>query len=472
MGMWSRKPVHQSTTDSLEGPVQLHRHLGAFQLIMLGIGCIVGAGLFSITGIAAADNAGPGIILSFVISAIGCAFAGLCYSELAAMIPVAGSAYTFAYAALGEFIAWMIGWTLILEYAIGAAAVSISWSGYVVSLLEGIGVHLPPEVAASSWQLDGGSINIPALFIIAAVTGILMMGIRESAFINSIMVVIKLSVVVVFICLGAFYIKPENYTPFIPENTGSFGSFGWSGVLRASGVLFFAYIGFDAVSTASQEAVRPQRSVPIGILGSLAICTVIYILFSFVMVGLVHYSDLDVAAPVAVAINHTPYPWLQGLIKLAILTGLTSVMLVTLLGQSRIFYAMALDGLLPKAFSALHPKYRTPWFSNLIVMGFTGLIGAFVPIKVLGHITSIGTLLAFSIVCAGVLVLRYKEPDIHRPFKVPFVPYFPLMGIFVCGLMMFSLNLETWIRLLIWLILGASVYFLYGRRHSLQYDGS
>ena len=432
MGLWTRKSIKELEATSEEGPHKLNRTLGSLNLITLGIGCIIGAGLFSITGIAAAENAGPAIMLSFIIAAIGCAFAGLCYSELAAMIPVSGSAYTYAFATMGELPAWIIGWTLILEYALGAATVSISWSAYVVSLLEDFGIQLPAVIAASPWQsialADGthiyGYINLPALLIVCVISLILIMGIKQSAFANAIMVAVKISVVLVFITLGFFFIDYANFHPFLPVNTGQFGDFGWSGVMRAAGIVFFAFIGFDAVSTAAQEAKSPQRTLPIGILGSLIICTILYVLFAFVMTGLVNYKELDVAAPVALAIEHTPYHWLQGLVKLAVLTGLTSVILVLLLGQSRIFYSMARDGLMPKMFSNIHPTFHTPWISNLILMVFVGLIGAFSPLEVVARMTSIGTLLAFAIVCSGVLILRYKEPDLPRPFKTPWVPFF------------------------------------------------
>lgn len=473
MGLWTRKSITELQEQSEQGSFQLKRTLGPTDLVMLGIGCIIGAGLFSITGIAAAENAGPAILISFIIAAIGCVFAGLCYSELAAMIPIAGSAYTYAFATLGEFIAWIIGWDLVLEYAIGAAAVSISWSAYIVSLLHEFEIYPPVELVASPWQHvtypDGtshfGWINLPALLIIMAISSLLIVGIRQSAFINSILVVTKVIVVLLFIGLGFFYINYDNYVPFIPPNTGEFGEFGWSGILRAAGVVFFAYIGFDAVSTAAQEAKEPQKSMPIGILGSLAICTVLYVLFAFVMTGLVNYQNLNVAAPAALAIDQTPFQWLQGLIKLAILMGLTSVILVLLLGQSRIFYSIARDGLLPSFFSELHPTLHTPWKSNLMLMVLVGAIGAFAPLSAVGHMTSIGTLLAFVLVCAGVLILRYKEPGLKRPFRTPWVPFVPLAGIAVCLLMMFSLELETWVRLMIWMWFGFLIYFGYGRYH-------
>jgi len=473
MGLWTRKTIQELQESSEEGGQKLSRHLGAVDLIFLGIGCIVGAGLFSITGIAAAENAGPAIVISFIIASIGCAFAGLCYSELAAMIPIAGSAYTFAYATMGELMAWSIGWTLILEYAIGAAAVSISWSAYLVSLLQDFNLQLPTSITASPWQpvklVNGiqeyGIINLPALLIVVLISIILIIGIKQSAIANAVMVVTKVSVTLAFIGIGYFYIDSANYHPFLPSNTGHFGEFGWSGVFRAAGIVFFAYIGFDAVSTAAQETKNPQRNMPIGILGSLVICTFLYVLFAYVMTGLVNYKDLNVAAPAALAIEHTPFHWLQWLVKIAILTGLTSVILVLLLGQSRIFYSMAKDGLLPAFFCEVHPKLHTPWRSNLILMVFVGSFGALAPLELVGSMTSIGTLLAFVMVCAGVLVLRYLEPNLIRPFKTPFVPWVPLMGICVCLFMMFFLGWENWMRLFLWLVIGLLIYFYYGRFH-------
>lgn len=475
---WYRKSMQDLKEEILpeEHPHKLKRVLRAWDLILLGIGAVIGAGLFSLTGIAAAENAGPAIILAFVIAAMGCCFAGLCYSELSSMIPVAGSAYTYAYATMGEIVAWFMGWTLVLEYAIGAATVSISWSAYAVSLLQGVGINLPPYLVASPWQsirlADGsqayGLINLPAFLIVALISLVLIRGIRQSSIVNAIVVMVKVVAVLVFIAFGLFYITADNYTPFIPENTGHFGHFGWSGILRAAGVLFFAYIGFDAVSTAAQETINPQKNVPLGIMGSLAICTILYIAFGFVLTGLVSYKDLHVAAPVAVATSKIPFPWISGLINLAVLSGLTSVVLVMLLGQSRIFYAMARDKLLPNFFSDIHPRFHTPWRSNLILMVFVGSIGAFAPIAAVGQMTSIGTLLAFTVVCAGVPILRYTDPELHRPFKTPFSPVVPLLGIGVCLTMMASLDPSAWARLLIWLGIGLVIYLFYGRRNVVR----
>jgi APA family basic amino acid/polyamine antiporter len=476
MSLMAVKPLDKILAQAQEGEHTLKRTLGPLNLIALGIGAIIGAGLFSLTGIAAAENAGPAIALSFMIAAIGCAFAGLCYSEFSTMIPIAGSAYTYAYATMGEFIAWIIGWDLVLEYAVGAATVSISWSAYVVSLLHDIGINLPVELIASPWQPvtlpDGqvvyGVVNLPAVFIICMISILLMRGIQESATVNGIVVVIKVAVVLVFIGAGVWWVNGANYTPFIPPNTGAFGAFGWSGVVRAAGVIFFAYIGFDAVSTAAQEARNPQKDMPIGIIGSLAICTVLYIAFSLVMVGLANYTEFkDQAAPVAVAIAKTPYTWLRPLIKIAIIAGFSSVILVMLLGQSRVFFTMANDGLLPRVFSAIHPRFRTPWRSNMLFMVFVSLFSAFAPISMVGHMTSIGTLFAFVIVCAGILVMRKTQPNAVRPFKTPMVPLVPILGIVVNFLLMYGLGWENWLRLFVWLLIGLVIYFSYSRSHSL-----
>lgn len=454
--------------------MELKRVLGPWDLILLGIGGIIGAGIFSITGVAAAENAGPAIVISFIFAAIGCLFAGLCYSELASMITTSGSAYTYAYIALGKFTAWLIGWALILEYAAGAATVSISWSAYFVFFLSRLDIHLPQALVSSPWQPtllpDGtlmyGIINLPALFIVIAISFLLILGIRKSATVNAIMVVIKVAVVLIFIVLGYGYVNPENQIPFIPPNSGEFGKYGWSGIFRAAGVIFFAYIGFDAVSTAAQETKNPQRNIPIGILASLFICTILYILFGYVLTGLVNYKLLNVAAPVALAISQTPYPWIGLLIDLAIISGLASVILVLLFGQSRIFFIMSQDGMLPKIFATLHPQYQTPWYSNLILMILVGLFGAFAPLALVGHMTSIGTLLAFLIVCISVWVLRITQPDTPRGFKVPCVRFVSAMGILTCLALMLSLGMTTWVRLAAWLTLGLIIYFSYSRHHS------
>ena len=481
MGLLTIKPLSRIKEESEGGAHSLKRTLGPGSLVALGIGAIIGAGLFSITGIAAANYAGPAIALSFVLAAIGCAFAGLCYSEFSTMIPIAGSAYTYAYATMGEFLAWVIGWDLVLEYAVGAATVSISWSSYVVTVLHNLGISLPPYLIASPWQpvqlpngqLVHGLVNLPAVFIICAVSTLLMIGIKESANVNALVVVVKVAVVLVVIGVGVWFIKGSNYTPFIPENTGKFGEFGWSGILRAAGVIFFAYIGFDAVSTAAQEAKNPQKDMPIGIIGSLIICTILYVAFSIVLTGLANYKEFkDAAAPVAVAIAYTPYKWLHPLVNLAVILGLTSVILVMLLGQSRVFFSMSRDGLLPKIFSEIHPKFRTPWRSNILFMIFVSLFSAFAPISVVGEMTSIGTLFAFVIVCAGIMIMRRTQPDIPRPFRTPWVPLVPILGILVNFAMMFGLGWTNWARLFGWLIIGLCIYFGYSRFHSRLRTGS
>ena len=455
------------------GEHTLKRTLGATNLVALGIGAIIGAGLFSITGGAAANNAGPAVTISFIIAAVGCAFAGLCYAEFASMIPVAGSAYTYSYATMGRFVAWIIGWDLVLEYAVGAATVSISWSRYLVKFLDHYNVHLPAQMVMSPWDSitgpDGvvvhGMINLPAVFIVVLMSMLLMRGTHESSRVNAVIVALKVAVVLIFIGLGWKFINSANYTPYIPENTGSFGSFGWSGVVRAAGIIFFAYIGFDAVSTAAQEAKNPKRDMPIGILVSLAICTVLYILFAHVMTGLAHYTEFqgqDGIAPVAVAIEHTPYMWLKQAIILAILAGYSSVILVMLLGQSRVFFSMSKDGLLPSVFSKVHPKFKTPAKSNLLFCGFVSLFAAFVPARVVGEMTSIGTLFAFVLVCIGVMVMRKTQPEAPRAFKTPLVPLVPVLGILTCFGMMASLPLDTWIRLVVWMAIGIIIYFGYG----------
>ncbi|MCJ2082745.1 amino acid permease [Methylobacterium sp. J-090] len=469
------KSLERLNSDAEGGEHKLARTLGPWSLIALGIGAVIGAGLFSLTGIAAAEHAGPAVVISFAIASIACAFAGMCYSELAGMIPVAGSAYTYAYATMGELVAWIIGWDLVLEYAVGAATVSVSWSSYVTRFLrDSLGINLPPSLVHSPFEtytVDGvtahGLVNLPAILIIVAASALLMIGIRESARVNAVVVMIKLAVVAVVVGVGLFYIKAQNYVPFIPENTGTFGEYGWSGIMRGAGVVFFAYVGFDAVSTAAQEAKNPQRNMMIGILGSLAICTVIYIAFAGVLTGLVHYDQMKGdAAPVNTAIAQTPFPWLRSLVTLGVIAGFSTVILVLLLGQSRVFYSMSQDRLLPGFFSKIHPTWKTPYRSNLFFMVFTGALGGFLPISQLGHMTSIGTLLAFMLVCAGVIILRRTQPDARRDYRTPLVPLVPILGIVSCFAMMVSLDGETWLRLLVWLALGFVIYFSWSRRHS------
>ncbi|HXP86269.1 MAG TPA: amino acid permease [Bryobacteraceae bacterium] len=474
MGLFAVKPLDAILADAEKE--SLKRTLGPVQLVALGIGAIIGAGLFSLTGIAAANNAGPAVVISFIVAAVGCAFAGLCYSEFSTMIPIAGSAYTYAYATMGELMAWIIGWDLVLEYAVGAGTVAVSWSAYVVSFFKDFGISVPPQLASSPFEpttLPGtdiaiqGYINLPALFVVAMISLLLIIGIQESARANAIIVALKVSVVIVFIALGWGSINPANYTPFIPPNLGTVGQFGWSGVLRAAGIVFFAFIGFDAVSTAAQETKNPQKHMPIGIIGSLAVCTLLYVVFAHVLTGIVPYPELKSAAPVAVAIDRTPYMWLRPAIKLAIIAGYTSVILVMLLGQSRVFFSMARDRLLPKLFSDIHPKFRTPWRSNLLFMVLTGAVAAFAPISVLGEMTSIGTLFAFVLVCIGVIIMRRTHPGTHRPFRTPGVPLVPALGVGFNLVMMYFLGWTNWLRLFIWMALGMIVYFNYSRKRSL-----
>ena len=485
MSLFVRKPMAALMNEAEEtGSHTLKRTLTAWGLTALGIGAIIGAGLFSITGMAAANHAGPAITISFIVAALGCLFAGLCYAEFASMIPVAGSAYTYSYATMGEFIAWIIGWDLVLEYAVGAATVGISWSRYLVKFLEGFNVYLPHELTVGPW--DGGIINLPAVAIIVLMSLLLMKGTKESAFVNAIIVGLKIAVVVVFIFLGWKYINTENYHPYIPDNTGNFGDFGFSGIIRAAVIVFFAYIGFDAVSTAAQEAKNPKRDMPIGILGSLAICTILYLLFAHVMTGVTNYKTFagkDGIAPVAVAIEHMgklnaagvivqDYPWLNRAILVAILAGYSSVILVMLMGQSRVFYSMSKDGLIPKIFSTVNPITQTPAKSNLLFMFFVSLFAAFVPARVVGEMTSIGTLFAFILVCIGVWVMRIKMPELPRSFKTPLVPLVPILGIGVCLFMMVFLPMDTWIRLLVWMLIGLDIYVVFGVKNSALGNGS
>ncbi len=483
MSLFVKKPLSSLLAESTETEKGLKKTLGAGSLVALGIGAIIGAGLFSITGGAAANQAGPAITISFIVAASGCAFAGLCYAEFSSMIPVAGSAYTYSYATMGEFIAWIIGWDLVLEYAVGAATVSISWSRYLVKFLSYFNLHLDVALTAGPW--DGGVINFPAVFIVVLMSMLLIKGTQESAMVNAVIVTLKVIVVIIFIIIGWKYIDTKNYTPYIPANTGTFGQFGFSGIIRAAAIVFFAYIGFDAVSTAAQEAKNPKRDMPIGILGSLAVCTILYILFAHVLTGVANYTSFrgqDGIAPVAVAIDRMghigasgamqpDYPWLNKAILIAILAGYSSVILVMLMGQSRVFFSMSKDGLLPPVFSRVHSKYRTPAKSNLLFMVFVSLFAAFVPARVVGEMTSIGTLFAFILVCLGVWVMRVRMPDAPRAFKTPLVPLVPILGIGTCLFMMVFLPLDTWLRLFVWLAIGLVIYFRYGKKHSLLQKG-
>lgn len=457
------------------GEGTLKRTLGPINLILIGVGLTLGAGLFSITGLAAANHSGPAVTLSFVIAALGCGFAALCYAEFASMIPVAGSAYTYSYATMGELFAWIIGWDLVLEYSVGCATVAISWSQYLTKFLASLHIYLPAQLTLSPFEtaklVDGstvhGIINIPAALVVVLMTAILIRGTKGSAIVNGIIVFLKVGVVLVFIALGWQYIDPANYHPYIPQNTGTFGQFGWSGVLRGAGLVFFVFIGFDAVAASAQETKNPTRDLPIGIIGSLVVCTVLFGLFGHVMTGLANYKEFaNSGAPVAIAIEKTPYAWLSQAIILAILIGYTSVILIDLMAQSRMFYSISKDGLLPKMFSDVHTKFKTPYKSNIILCLFIGLFAAFVPMNVVGEMTSIGTLLAFLMVCVGILILRKTNPEAKRPFKVPLVPLIPILGILTCVAMMVFLPWETWLRLAVWLIIGLVIYFWYGKKNS------
>jgi len=489
MKLFVKKSLEQLMAMPEEGKGSLKRTLGSGSLIALGIGAIIGAGLFVRTAAAAGGFAGSAVTLSFIIAAIGCAFAGLCYAEFASIIPIAGSAYTYAYATMGEIIAWVIGWALVLEYALGAATVSISWSEYANNLLGGRipyeWCHSPMEKAIIAGVHHHGIINLPALVILLLLSALLIKGTQESATVNAVIVVLKVAIVLVFIAIGWGFINPVHHHPYLipanappatlPDGTQysylDFFRHGWGGVLRGAGIVFFAFIGFDAVSTAAQEAKNPKKDMPIGILGSLAICTVLYILFSWVLTGVAPYQDFMRAgkeASVAYAISTymIGYGWLSTLVTIAILLGFSSVILVMLLGQSRVFYTMSTDGLLPSVFSDLHPKFRTPYKSNMILFVFVGLFAAFLPETVAGDLTSIGTLFAFVLVCIGVMVLRKKEPTMVRPFKTPLVPLVPILGIIVCAAMILSLPGRTQLSALAWMVVGLIIYFAYSRKNS------
>ncbi len=496
----AKKPLSTIMAEAAEtGEHSLKRSLGPVNLVTLGIGAIIGTGIFVLTGPVAATAAGPAILLSFIIAGIGCAFAGLCYAEFAALLPIAGSSYSYAYATLGEIVAWVIGWALVLEYAFGAATVAVGWSGYVGSLLQDIGIPVPPSLSyapGTQVVLFGGrwaplaslpasaqatvaslphvtsSFDLVAFLGILLVTAVLVKGIKESANLNTAIVIVKVSVLLIFIGLGASFLaghpslSSANWHPFIPPNAGHFGEFGWTGVLRGAGIIFFAYIGFDAVSTAAQESKNPARDMPIGILGSLVICTALYILVAIVLTGLVSYTRLNVGDPIALGVDVTGVRWGSFLVKIGAIGGLSSTMLVMLLGQTRVFFTMSKDGLLGKWACKVHPTFRTPYVSTTVIGICVALLAASLPIEKLGELTSIGTLFAFTVVCAGVWVLRRAQPALHRPFRTPWVPFVPIMGMLVSLLMMASLHALTWEVFLCWLVLGLVLYFTYGRRHS------
>ena len=486
MDLFVKKPIDRIMKEAgNEGGTGLKRVLGPMGLIALGVGVVIGAGLFSVTGVVAGLHTGPAITISFVLAAVACAFAGLCYAEFASMIPISGSAYAYSYVTMGELIAWIIGWDLVLEYAVAAVTVSVSWSRYFCVMMGELGWALPPEWCAC--PAEGGWLNVPAICIVVVLSLFLAGGTKGSARFNDCMVVLKLLVVFAFIILGWKYIQADNLTPYIPANTGEFGEFGWSGVLRGAAIVFFAYIGFDAVSTAAQETINPRRNMPIGILGSLLVCTILYVLFAHVMTGVVHYTEFarpgNEIAPAAVAVNHMgtvgadgtivpAYPWLNRGIILASLFGYASVIMVMLMGQSRVFFSMSRDGLLPGVFSHLNKRFHTPLRSNLLFMVIVGVLAGLVPSRIAGEMTSIGTLFAFTLVCAGVILVRRTMPNTPRGFHTPFVPLIPALGMICCVGMMIFLPADTWIRLVIWMLIGLDIYSAYGLEHSLLGGGT
>jgi basic amino acid/polyamine antiporter, APA family len=489
MSIWKKKSISLLLAEASESEKGLKRTLTAWSLVALGIGAIIGAGLFVRTAMAASQNAGPSVTIAFILAAIGCALAGLCYAELSSSIPISGSAYTYTYATMGELLAWIIGWDLILEYAVGAATVGIAWSEYLNNLLINV-LHISPipyslshspfqkMVDPDTQEVIHGIINLPALFIVGIISLLLIKGIQESAFVNGVIVVVKVLIVILIIVIGWNFVNPANHTPYIPPSSiftdehgvdHSFGGF-W-GIVGAAGTVFFAFIGFDAVSTAAQETKNPKKNMPIGILGSLAVCTILYILFAHVLTGVATVEDFRTGgkeASVAFAINKymIGYAWLGQLVTVAILAGFSSVILVMLLGQSRVFYAMGKDGLLPSFFSDLHSKYKTPYKANIVILVIVGLFAAFIPGDIVGDMTSIGTLFAFVLVCISVIILRKKEPNMVREFKTPFVPLVPILGVGACLLMMVGLGWPNWMRLFIWMGLGILIYFLYSKKNS------
>jgi APA family basic amino acid/polyamine antiporter len=473
--LFIRKSAHSQFEEGGEEH-HLKRHLGPLQLVAIGIGAIIGAGIFVITGQAAALYSGPGIVISFLIAAVVCLFAGLCYAELASMIPISGGSYSYAYVAMGEFPAWIVGWAVTAQYLVSASTVAAGWSGYLIGFLQDFGIVFSKTLteapiahnAASGWAYSGAILNVPAMLVVALVGISIAIGIRAAAYFNNIMVVIKLSTIVLFVAMGIFHIQSANWSPFIPENTGVFGAFGWSGILRASGLVFFAYLGFDTVATLAQDAKNPQKSLPIGILGSLGICTIAYVVVSLVLTGVVSYRMLNVPDPMAVALDAMgqTFGWLKTAVKLAIIAGLSSVILIQLLGQTRIFYAISKDGLLPRRFSKISPKTRTPLFTSILTTAIVMVLAGLFPIAILGELASMTTLFLFIIVCGGVLILRYQNPEYPRGFRVPFVPLIPALGIIASAMQMGFMPTLTWIQLTIWIGVGLFLYFCYGFRHS------
>jgi APA family basic amino acid/polyamine antiporter len=475
-GLFIKKTIKSLLDEAQETSHGMKRSLGAVSLTAMGIGAIIGAGIFVLTGPAAAEYAGPGILISFIFAAILCTFAAFCYAEFASLIPISGSAYTYAYATMGEVVAWIIGWGLTMEYMFSAATVSVGWSAYFSSLLKDMGIIFPAQLAdapfsyqiTTGWEATGAILNLPAVIIVGLIGALVACGIKAAESFNNLMVVIKLGAIALFVACGIAYVKLDNLTPFIPENTGMFGEFGWSGILRGAGVIFFAFIGFDALSTMAQECRNPQKHLPIGMLGSLGISTGVYMVIAFVLLGIVSYTMLNVPDPISVAVNALgpKFVWLRFVIKLAILSGLTSVVLVMILGQARIFCTMSKDGLLPKPFAKISDRFQTPFFSTVLVTAVCALFAGVFPVAILGQLTCMGALLAFTIVCFGILVLRYKQPTLHRPFKTPLVPWIPLIGTFVCVIQMFALPRVTWWQFFIWMAIGMAIYFGYGVKNS------
>ncbi len=475
-GLFAKKSIGSLLKEASDSKHGLKRTLGPMNLTAIGIGAIIGAGLFVLTGDAAANAAGPGVVLSFIIAAIVCSFAALCYAEFASLIPIAGSAYTYAYVTMGEFFAWLMGLALTLEYLFSFSTVAVGWSGYFVSLIRDFGLTLPAVIAKAplayiegqGWMNTGAIINLPAVVIVGLIGWLVSRGIQTAAFLNDMLVFVKIGVIILFIGCGIAFINSDNLLPFIPPNTGTFGEFGLSGILRGAGIVFFAFLGFDSVSTMAQEAKNPQRDMPIGMLGSLSICTILYIIFGLILTGVVSYTTLGVADPISVAVSAfgPNFIWLRYIVNIAILCGLTTVILVMLMGQSRIFFAMAHDGLLPKRFGSIHERFRTPFFSTMWVMIAGMVLAGFFPVGILGKLTSMGALFVFAMVCFGILILRFTQPTLHRPFKTPFTPWVPLLGTFSCLTLMCLMPGVIWLQMIIFLALGCAVYFLYGRKHS------